>query len=45
VVRGIADGLAPRDRKIATLERMACAETAPAGPAVERAAAALKRFA
>lgn len=45
IVRSIADGLGGRDRKIATLERMACAETAPPGPAVEHAAAALKRFA
>lgn len=44
IVRNLADGLGGRDRKIAALERMACAETAPPGPAVERAAAALKRF-
>lgn len=44
VVKRVADGLGGRDRKIAILERMACAETAPPGPAVERAAAALRRF-
>lgn len=45
VVKSIADGVGPRDRRIALLERLATAETAPPGPAVERAAAALKAFA
>lgn len=38
------EGLGPREKKIEWLERMACAETAPPGPAVEEAAAALRRF-
>lgn len=45
VVKSIAEGVGPRDRRIALLERMACAETAPPGLAAERAAAALKAFA
>lgn len=44
IVSGVADSLGRRERKIATLERMASAETAPPGPAVERAAAALKKI-
>jgi hypothetical protein len=44
IVRNLVDGLGARDRKVAALECMASAETAPPGPAVERAAAALKRF-
>lgn len=45
LVEGTVDGLLRRERKIEWLERMACAETAPPGPAVEEAAAALRKFA
>lgn len=45
LVQSMVEGLARREKKIEWLERMACAETAPPGPAVEEAATALRRFA
>jgi hypothetical protein len=44
VVQSRVDGMAAREKKIEWLERMATAEIAPPGPAVEEAAAALRRF-
>jgi hypothetical protein len=45
VVQAMVEGLGRREKKLEWLERMACAETAPPGPAVEEAAAALRRLA
>lgn len=44
VVQTRVEAMTARDKKIEWLERMAGAETAPPGPAVEEAAAALRRF-
>lgn len=44
IVQSRIDPMTAREKKLEWLERMANAETAPPGPAVEEAAAALRRF-